>query len=294
MTPSGKIEESLTPSRAANRLTHVLNAFCGAHGVDRFPVDVPVLAKETAGVFHWDDPISEVKAAAINRFEGALYPSDDRRRWLLLYNDRLRSAGRIRFTQAHELGHYLLHRLLRAQFECAPADMIQVGSNEADVEAQADAFAANLLMPLDDFRAQVPGSATFATLQDSADRYGTSLTATVLRWLSHTEQTAVLVMHRDGFIDKAKSSPSAFRGGAFFKSRQRTIEIPAGSLAANEAIDRDLDGVDVDARTWFPHAEGGVTLREMKIVADHYDFVMTLLVLPRGIRVWPSRTNEIE
>lgn len=287
--PSGKAEDQPCPSTAAYRLTHVLNAVCAAHAIDRFPVDVAGLAKETARIFHWDDPIAEVQAAAINRFEGALYPSEDRRRWLLLYNNALRSAGRIRFTQAHELGHYILHRLDRDCFECSDADMIDLAQDEVDIESQADSFASTLLMPLDDFRKNLPDVATFESLGASAERYGVSLTAATLRWLDFTDQSAVLVVHRDGYILWAKSSKLALRSGAFFRSKSQILPIPPTSLAANLFVDRELHGVEVDAQLWFPHADGGSSLREMKISADNYDFVMTLLVLPRIASVWKPR-----
>lgn len=287
---SGKAEDQLCPSTAAYRLTHVLNAVCTAHVIDRFPVDVAGLAKETARIFHWDDPIAEVRTAAINRFEGALYPSEDRRRWLLLYNNALRSLGRIRFTQAHELGHYILHRWNRdCCFECSDADMIDLAQDEVDIESQADSFASTLLMPLDDFRKNLPDFATFESLGASAERYGVSLTAATLRWLGFTDQNAVLVVHRDGYILWAKSSKSALRSGAFFRSKSQILPIPPTSLAANPFVDRELHGVEVDAQLWFPHADAGSSLREMKISADNYDFVMTLLVLPRIASVWKPR-----
>jgi Zn-dependent peptidase ImmA (M78 family) len=266
------------------------------HGLDRFPVDVASLAKESAQIFHWDDPITEVQAAAIHRFEGALYPSDDRRRWLLLYNDALRSPGRIRFTQAHELGHYLLHRLDRDRFECSDADMIDLAQDEVDIESQADSFASTLLMPLDDFRRQLPSAATFEALGACAIHYGVSLTAATLRWLGYTDQNAVLVVHRDGFILWAKSSKTAMRAGAFFRSKSQGAPYPISpaTLAADRFVDRELTGVEADARPWFPYADAGASLREMKISADNYDFVMTLLVLPRHLSVWKPRLDTEE
>jgi hypothetical protein len=249
---------------------------------------------EAARIFNWDDPIAEVQAAAIHRFEGALYPSEDRRRWLLLYNDQLRSAGRIRFTQAHELGHYILHRLIRDRFECSDTDMIDLVQDEVDIESQADSFASSILMPLDDFRAKLPDAATFESLTTCANRYGVSLTAVTLRWLSYTKQNAVLAVHRDGFMLWAKSSKPAFKAGAFFRTKQQVVAVPAKSLAADPLIDREVSGVEMDARVWFPHAENGLSLREMKISADNYDFVMTLLVLPRSASVWRPRHEDDE
>ena len=139
--------EPLTPQRAATRLVRIAEAFSTAHGHPRFPVNVEQLALGAADIFGWKDPIAEVKPAAIKSFEGALFANEGRSKWLLLYNQTLKSPGRIRFTKAHELGHYVLHRAQQDRFECSDADMLNWSSDEKDIEAQADLFASYLLMP---------------------------------------------------------------------------------------------------------------------------------------------------
>jgi hypothetical protein len=279
----------LTPSTAAYKFTHILNAFALAHGTSRFPVDVVALAKDAANQHQWDDPIAKVEAADLKNFEGGLFPVDDKRRWLLLYNSKLTSPGRIRFTQAHELGHYMLHRLQKEEFNCSADDVINRGQDETDMEFQADAFAGNLLMPLDDFRTQMDGAADLNALGACAERYGTSLTATILRWLKYTEKKAVLVVHRDGFMDWAFSSKTAFRSGAFFKTKHEIIAIPNNSIAADDNVPHERIGLEVAARTWFPHAPADLSLQEMKITASEYGSLMTLLVLPSGADVWKPK-----
>ena len=189
--------DGLTASKAAYKFTHVLDLFAAHHGAPRFPVDVIALAKDAANQFGWSDPISEVRAEDIKRFEGALIPGEGRREWLLLYNHNIKAEGRIRFTQAHELGHYLLHRHAQESFACAEKDVVNLEPDETTIEAQADVFASTLLMPLNDFRAQMSGAADFESIGTCARRYGVSLTAAALRWLRHTDVPAVLVVHRD-------------------------------------------------------------------------------------------------
>ena len=278
--------DQLTASKAAYKFTRVLDLFATHHGTQRFPIDVVALAKDAANQFGGSDPITEVRAADIKRFEGALIPGADRREWMLLYNDKIRSEGRIRFTQAHELGHYLLHRHKQESFSCAEKDVVNLESDEATIEAQADVFASSLLMPLNDFRDQMSSSADFEGIATCANRYGVSLTAAALRWLRYTETQAVLVVHRDGFMRWAFSSTPAAKNGAFFRTRSKTIPIPDASLAANENVDHERIGVELPAQTWFPHAPTQLSVREMKISANEYDSVMTLLVLPRGCSVW--------
>lgn len=146
--------EPYSPQRAANRLVRVTELYAGSHGIARFPVDVRALALETARIFGWTDPISEVRGADITGFEGALIPGNERKEWLLLYSNAATSPGRTRFTLAHELGHYILHRLAKGALRCSHEDMLNWSVDERNIEAEADLFASYLLMPLDDFRRQ--------------------------------------------------------------------------------------------------------------------------------------------
>lgn len=284
-----------TPQRAANRLVKVTEQFATVHGLDRFPVDVPTLALETAHIFGWNDPISEVRQEKIKGFEGALLPGDRKKEWMLLYSDLVLSPGRIRFTQAHELGHYILHRLLRDQFLCSDKDMLNWTQDEKDIEGQADLFASYLLMPLDDYRKQITSAIDLDVLGHCADRYGVSLTAAILKWLQYTDQKAVLIMSNDGFMKWAWSSVPAFDVGAFFRTRKQAIPLPDQSLAADDTVVHDRKGREMAARVWFPHAPANLPLREMKIHAGQYDAVLTLLHLPRVADVrlpWAERFPE--
>ncbi len=280
--------EPWTPQRAANRLAKIAEIFSTAHGVGRFPVDVPALAKETAQIFGWTDPITQVQAADIKGFEGALFPSDGKKEWLLLYNQGLKSPGRVRFTQAHELGHYILHRHSRDSFQCSDDDMLHWSQDDKDLEGQADLFASYLLMPLDDYRKQVGNSTIdLDVLGHCADRYGVSLTAVILKWLQYTDEKAVLVMSNDGFMKWAWSSEPALKAGAFFRTRGNVVPVPETALASNDEIKNERKGQQIPASAWFPNADSSTPLREMKIHAEHYDAVLSLLILPRSANVYP-------
>lgn len=284
--------ETWTPQRAAIRLVKIAEAFSTAHRVDRFPVQVEPLALEAANIFGWPDPITQVQAADIKGFEGALLPGCERKEWLLLYNNAVPSIGRMRFTQAHELGHYILHRQLRESFQCSDADMLNWSQDDRDIEGQADLFASSLLMPLDDYRKQVTATVDLDLLGHCADRYGVSLTAAILKWLQYTEEKAVLVVSTDGFINWAWSSKSAAKAGAFFRTRDNIIPVPDLAVSSKTEIRHDRQGTNILASIWFPHADSATPVREMKIHAEQYGKVITLLHLPRHADVWPPRTNE--
>ena len=210
---------------------------------------------------------------------------------MIAYNAKLPSQGRIRFTKAHELGHYVLHRQSKQEFMCSREDMLN-WSGQGDIEAQADKFASYLLMPLDDFRDQVNDVINLDVFSHCADRYGVSLTAAILKWLSYTEEKAVLLMSNDGYINWASSSDPAFKSGAYFKTRDNVIPVPEATLSADDTVALNLEGANISAKKWFPHADSSADLLEMKMYSDQYDSTLTLLVLPKYADFWPPRDQS--
>lgn len=275
-----------TPPKAASKIVKIVDATSARFGFDRFPLDVPMVAREAAQIFGWNDPITEIEAASIKGFQGALFANANRSAWKILYNNDLPSSGRIRFTQAHELGHYILHRMKRDSFECGSDDVLAGIGDEQNIEDQADQFASFLLMPIDDFRAQVNSAVTLDLLGHCADRYGVSLTAAVLKWLKFTDEKAVMLISSDGFVHWASSSDSAFKAGAYFASKKDLVEVPSGTLAADDSVRTEKLGREVPATAWFKHADRGLPLREMKMVMDKYERTLTLLILPKLSSYW--------
>jgi len=278
----------LSPAKAANNLNNITKAVYEAHGGSRFPVDIDQIALACADIFKWQDPITKIEKADIPNFEGMLSSNEKQSKWMIVYNSSLTSKGRIRFTKAHELGHYILHRTQQEKFMCSRDDMLD-WSIQKSIESDADTFASYLLMPLDDFRIQIKGQINLDSLGHCADRYGVSLTATILKWLSYTSEKAVLIMSNDGFMNWASSSSAAFNAGAFFKTRNNIIEIPSASLASKTNITSEKTGVKIPAKIWFPNADSESELLEMKIYSDQYDSILSLLILPKYTDFWPKR-----
>ena len=164
-------------------------------------------------------------------------------------------------------------------------------SEYRQMEAQANDFAASLLMPLDDFRRQIDPRAkpTLDDLGGCAQRYGVSLVASTLRWLQYTERRALMVVSRDGFILWARSSRAALRTGAYFKTAGRSaIGVPARSLAAQpELLEKSRGHILHDGGVWFAEP-----CEEIALASDQYDFTISLLHLERVIGL--SRFDEEE
>jgi hypothetical protein len=264
------------PERWAVNINSVLNAVLGK---DRFPVDVALVAKEYSAQRYPDDPVSRVVGRSLRGLDGSLYRAPTGKKgWGIFYNSAIASEGRINFTLGHEFGHYLIHRLAYPDgIQCGEQDVGRWDSEYARIEHEANVFSAALLMPLDDFRRQIPegDNVDLDMISHCADRYRVSLIAAVLRWLQYTARRAVLVISRDGFILWSRASKPALRTGAFFRTSGSPIAIPADSLAGRQDMIVDgRSGVELPAGIWFAEP-----VREMTFFAEQHDFAVTLLVL---------------
>ncbi|MBK8174773.1 MAG: ImmA/IrrE family metallo-endopeptidase [Rhodospirillales bacterium] len=216
----------------ANRLTRMLDQVLGS---ERFPVDVTALALNYSRQC-FADPITMVKGAALDGFEGGLFRKrTGKAEWSIVYNDALPVRGRINFVLAHELGHYLRHRHQLDEFLCSQRDMVDWDREDQARETDANQFASYLLMPIGDFRRQLSGQKiTVDVLGHCANRYGVSFTAAILKWLEFTDERAVLVIARDGFILWSRSSEPALRSGAYFRTRNIVCPVPEMSVASGQ------------------------------------------------------------
>lgn len=260
-----------------------------------FPIGVRTIALEYSRQ-RFPDPIDKIAEAEVESFEGALYPLRKKGGWAILYNPAIPVPGRINFTIGHELGHYLNHRF-RVQaaegFECSQQRVLGY-DRDAELrrlEEEADVFASYLLMPMDDFRRQVAGQImTIELLGHCANRYGVSFTAAARKWIEFTEERAVLVVGRDGFVLWARSSKPALASGVYFRSG---TPLPDGCLAVRPgavAPSHAGTGVALAPGIWTAREP----TREMVIFADLYDLTISLLVLPKDApaRRWGDQSDE--
>ena len=230
-----------------------------------------------------NDPIVSVEKVALSECEGALGTFPGRGgEWGIEYSDAIDSQGRVNFTIAHELGHYLLHRHKYPNgVRCTAEDMAKWNSKYNQIENEANRFAASLLMPLDDFREQIPESkkVDFSDLGECAERYQVSLMAATLRWLSYTKVRAVLVVSRDGFILWSRSSNPAFDSGIYIKVEgvSPPQEVPSQSPVVSSASAVGLaDPVSHSSDVWL-----GKEVIEHALISDRYDLGLSLLILQK-------------
>lgn len=130
-----------------------------AWGVPTGPVAHLVRTLETRGVVLTQLP--GVDAETIDAFSAALQGRP------VIVLSRKGNPMRQRFSVAHELGHLLLHP------DPVPGD--------SGHEREANAFAAELLMPADEIRDRLPAPVDITALKETADGYGVSVAALAYR-----------------------------------------------------------------------------------------------------------------
>jgi hypothetical protein len=144
------------------------------------------------------------------------------------------------------------------------------------LEAQANTFASYLLMPRNDFDAQIRGQEiSFELFGHCAERYQTSLTATILKWLEFTEEAAMLVVaDHDEFICWSFCSQSARRLGTYKTPGE---VVPASALEYLKAsTSNSRSPRRVPAGVWHPTAEA----IESAIISDQFEQLIFLIRFP--------------
>lgn len=258
----------------------MVKAFCDAHGLPRFPINVEAIAKDYSKSVFPNEPITMVQGKPFGpKFEGALMRKPGGAEWGIFYNSAIPSAGRKNFTLAHELGHYLLHRRRTPNdIICLKSDMWTWESDYGVMEAEANQFASFLLMPRDDFDAQTAnfGRPQIADFEALRDRYEVSITAAILKWLELTKRRAMIVVSQDGFVDWSRSSKPLLRSGVFLKARQTTVELPSKSQASGVNADGIHDGVVLPPGVWSEQEE----VFESVLRSEYHGQTISLLIYP--------------
>lgn len=251
-----------------------------------FPIDAKELALEVSSQKR--DPITKVEGHSIAGIDGMLIQRSEKNCWYILYQENIEVAGRINFTLAHELGHYMLHRDSQNEFRCDQKKLLTYSEQSLKaIESEANKFASYLLMPIDDFREQISGdSASLNLLGHCADRYNVSLTAATIKWLEFTTEAAMVVVARDGFVCWSYPSQSARKLKVYLSSGTPLPENGGYSLAD----DTHNKSRVVPPGAWHPKLEA----TESVILSDKFDLAIYLIQFPDANLISHEEENEYD
>ena len=229
-----------------------------------------------AGVREIKPPVEIIGDA----FEGMLARDpDDHAVWGIAYNGKARGE-RQRFTIAHELGHFILHRSQKQSFNCDSQSVHTGIDGLRQIEREADEFAGNLLMPGDLLREWISNQRIdLHVLSAIAKRFQVSFEALCIRFIKFTKQRAILVYWDNGFVKYEWRSSSAVRTRARIRRNGDPQEPLPGTLAADTSVEQEWDGTEMSAAIWCPEEAAHMKLWEFKHSYGARDRILTLLLL---------------
>ncbi len=269
--------DDLNAFKAATRILAWLNAT----GRLTLPIDLDLVRQmlpETP--FGRGSVIKEPADLTWNASEGALVRNPDNEcEWGIFVNPKARPERR-RFTIAHELGHFILHRASQTRFQCDKESVYSGIESLKQIEREADDFAGNLLMPGDLLRNRIAGKRIdFHLIGELAREFGVSLESMSIRIMKYTEQRAMLVYWDHGFLKYQWPSSEARKSRVRLHKTGDPQEPLIGTLAADDSVEQEWDGVDMPARVWCASEAEDITLRELKHSYPGGNRVLSLLML---------------
>lgn len=114
--------------------------------IDQFSAEIPV----RVGALAEELGLGVLRSTLQPGISGQIGPSDDYAAGYVIKVNRHESKSRQRFTIAHEIGHYILHR---DKIGLGITDTVLYRSRlSSNLEVEANRFAANLIMPMPKIR----------------------------------------------------------------------------------------------------------------------------------------------
>lgn len=143
-------------------------------------------------------------------FDGLLeHESGDFHIYLNTNNIHTKDRSRIRFSFAHELGHYFIdeHRNALCKGQSLHRSFYRLTRKNV-IELEADCFASNLLMPTDRFVRMAKSRVfDFSLVESLANHFGVSLSATLLKLIETNAYPLLVVFSKGNRITRHWRTP---------------------------------------------------------------------------------------
>jgi hypothetical protein len=229
---------------------------------------------------------TEIEIEAIAHARGALVraaPTRGARANLLRMGDRAiisvddLPTDQRRWAIAHELGHFEAHPNVNYLGFCT-GDDLRADYTSSGREPEANAFAAELLMPEHLYRNRVDGvtKVSWDPVTTFASEFQVSMTAAALRFVSLTGERLALYVCKDGKV--AWSSGTRDFGRRLPKGSPLSQWSLASDYFTKGRVPKHPETVSADA--WAPNARDGEEVVEHALEQPSYRTVMSLVWFP--------------
>jgi hypothetical protein len=187
---------------------------------------------------------------------------------------------RIRFSIAHELGHYHIEEHRDALVQGKTHNSIPGFKSKEPREREADEFAAALLIPRSKMEPKIDsrGYLEFAEILKIADDCCVSSYATTIRYVRMASEACLVILAKDGKIENSFHSDEA---RANYFGRITCSSLPPAS--PGHSLSRQNPGGDPvekrhDAEAWFD-PNGGTTTTWEHCIALGQGYTLSLLAI---------------
>lgn len=211
------------------------------------------------------------------KFDGRIEYIPKRRIFILYHPEDI--TPRVRFSIAHELGHFYIPEHRKLLLAGNSHNSISGFISDKKLEKEADEFAANLLIP-QEFLRKLTLKRKFLTLKDLleiANELQVSATAMVLRYVKTTSDRCAIILSQDG-IPKLYW-PSEEMGYLGFEWRGRR-DIPQNSATAQANQNQGSGEIyerAFDSSYWFSTRKKECDLWEEAFPLGYTGLVLTML-----------------
>ncbi len=204
-------------------------------GPNSYPLDIDALIEGVISNGSYEAQLKTIKRK-FDSFEGCLVNIKNTNEWNILLNNNIDNSRRLRFTHAHELGHFICHRRIKDRFEDSAETLNDFSDN---LEKEANLFASWLLMPANLLRAEFgEHDWTTDTLKEIGNRFECSLQACAIRFIDLSSKPIAFVVSRDGMINWSCKSNEA----PFMSSYMPGDELPKNSIALKGLTSDTISG----------------------------------------------------
>lgn len=173
----------------------------------------------------------------------------------IFHASHIENEGFIRFTVAHELGHFFLPGHPELLFP--NGDGIHQSKSgfisHAKEERQADQFAASLLMPETLFKKAIDRVGQgFSAIQSLAELCKTSITSTAIRYAKHTDDALAVIVSSGDRVEYCFLSDRLKDAGRFQWLKKGDVIAPRSATASfNKTKSNVEDGVQEEGSCWL-------------------------------------------
>lgn len=187
--------------------------------------------------------------------------------------------GQLRFSIAHELGHYVLRH--RSTLDLCDQQHIDKYFNDKQVEAEANAFASELLLPETHVRRRCEVSpADLDVVRGIAEDFGASPVATAIRFAELTSERCAVV------LSQQRTVRWAVRSQSFWPTIKRGQRLIPWSLAdgyfASGKLPTGREPIDASAWVDGRSLNGEVEIFEHAMALPQLRAVLSLVWIPES------------